>query len=296
MGSAHSIAESIVNAEISAGISVVQNVIVKNSVSIDNINEIDLKNCTLNVNQLNMGNYASIDMSTLSSAIMDSETQQDMRQAIKQAADAAAMNALGVTSSNSKAISNSITTISAAISNTMQAETSASGSGSNLFKCESSAVNVRIFNMKNLTDDVQNMTSTSKLISSAKQTAIQDITSQAKALSKGYDLGTLGMIALGVIAVLVLSYVMMVTKGVDVLIGTLTSFKFWFLLGLGGSVISLVFSSFYLSKTWPYKINDDDGNKKKLKAFGISMGISLCVVLGAGLGIYLSRDKQESTL
>ena len=296
MGGAFSKATTIVEAEINSALSVLQKTMSSSVSHITNINQLTIgPGCNFNVDEINMSNYATVEMSTLVEATMDAKFTQDVEAAVKQAADSAAKAGLGIASSESDAITRSITNISAAIVHTIQNIMQSDVINENILTCVGVNVNTRVLDMKNDVKVMMKSVTTSQEVVDAKQSAVLDIAQEVKSLAEGMD----PMAILGAIVVVVLVVIGAGLFGVNKVVDILISTKFWFLASLvamlGGATVDLLRIG-ASSSIWPYKKDATERNKNILIVSSIVGGIGLVGTVITGFMIKSQGGRPQVTL
>jgi hypothetical protein len=288
MGGSSSKATSIVENEIMSGLSVIQRTISSAKSTITSINELHVgAGCHIKADEINMGNYATVNMKTLTQSMMDAKFTQDIQEAIKQAADSAAKAGIGIAASDSEAISRSITNISAAVTHSIQNIVQSDVISENIFTCmDGSDVDVKIINLKNDVKALLDAVTSSQEVLDAKQSAVIDIAQEIKSLASGLDPTAL-------ISIVVLIFVLIgggAFFGVTKVVNLLTSTQFWFIVSLlgaaGGAAIDL--ARIGGDNVWPYKKGDDKRNKTILTFASIVGGVGL-------FGLFFTAPKVKNT-
>jgi hypothetical protein len=289
MGASESKAKAIVETMVNAGISVTQQVISENKTSISQINEIVMGGgCTINAKTLSMGNYAKVDMKSVTNAVMNSEFEQDVQNAIKQAADSAAKAGIGISSSESDSITRSVTSISTAVTNSVRNVMQTESTQHNTFKCkQGDEVNVVLFDMKNDIKTVSQMITSSEQVTQAQQSAKNDIAQEIKSLATGLDPTAL----IGIILAIVLVVGGGAFFGVNKAVNLLTSAQFWFIVSLVGTAGGLGLAMLRLGNgaVPPYKKDDKERNNAILIISLVVGGISAAAL--AVTGFMITRPK-----
>ena len=201
MGIASSRATNFVDNEIRSGVSVLQNIVTQNSSQITNINEVILNNCNITIDTWNLSNFAKVDMSAVTTAVMSSDLQQSVQEAIKNYADANAQGGLGIAISEGDAVTQSVVDISAAVTQAIQNSIKSITNNQNLFICNDSTVNARVINQTNITDVLTSVVTNAEQLTKVRQSTIAAITTEVKSKATGWDPTML--VALVVVIVLV---------------------------------------------------------------------------------------------
>jgi hypothetical protein len=189
MGIAESRASNFVDSEISQGFSALQTIMAQNSSAITSINEIIVgPGCKFKVDTLNMENFSKVNMSSVVSAVMSTDFAQQVQKNIKNFVDANAQAGLGIAVSDGDAVTNSITNLSIAVTQSIQNNINSAAASSNIFTCQQGGdVDIRVFNMKNAADEFLSMVTTAQQMTVARQYAVETITAEVKAKATGLD-------------------------------------------------------------------------------------------------------------
>jgi hypothetical protein len=283
MGGASSKATAIVDAEINSALSVMQNVVTENSSTVTQINQIVVgPGCVIKGDTLNMGNYAQINMSSMVSAIMKPDFEQDVQAAVSQAADAAAKAGLGIAAADSATITKSITTISAAITQSIRNTLSSTVNQQNLIPCQGGTIEYRVINMVNDMSAITKTVTEATQVTTARQSTIIDIAQEVKSLAEGLDPTMLALIGLAILLVVVGVGFVGAGKAVSILLKP----SFWMmvslLVGLAGTALALI--KLGGDGTWPYKVDEPEHNKTVLTIAGIMAGVGF---VGTGITGFL---------
>jgi hypothetical protein len=295
MGGSLAKAEGIVDAELTAAISVTMDVVTSIRTTVTNINQITISgNCELNIDTLNQGNIATLDMTSMTTAVMDNKFEQDVKQAVTQAADAAAKAALGIAASDSEAIMQSIILISTAVKSSVQNLVQTDVTNENIWGCaDQGHANIRIFNQTNAVSSITKAVTNTEQVTTATQTAVQDITQYIKSLATGLDPTILAVMAVAV----VLAIIGVSLFGVNKVANLLVTPQFWFVVSLtatlGASILDLI--KLTGLTVWPYSKDDADRNRAIFLISSIVGGAALLSTGITGYMVVKSKSQQATT-
>ena len=245
MGASQSKSEAIVNSLVDAGISVVKNTMSKTSTPITNINELDLTGCDgIVIDGLIMKNYAHVDVQSMIAAVSSTDVEQNIAKVMEAKAKSDSIAGLGLSSAQSKAVINSVTTLSAALSESISNMADASLTQMNRVSCggAKNAI-IKKVDMENKTEVFLKQVTESESVTSAKQKVKEEL--EAAGVSKAKGLDPTAMFAMGMIA-LVVVVAFFVFGGIGFAAQTLLSSSFWML----ASGVASMFLIYTISSKW----------------------------------------------
>lgn len=246
MGVGQSKAESIVESIVNSGISVVKTTMNKTTTPITNINEIDLTGCDgIVISDVTMKNFATVDVSSVVTALSDTELQQQIAKAMQAQAESEVIGGLGWQQSQVDSITKSITNLSTAVNESVSNMAEASTTQINRITCggAKNAI-VRKVDMENTTKLLLNMVTESESVTMAKAALEEDLAAQGVSKTKGFDPTMIIFLIVAIIAFFLFG-------GLGLIAKTLLSTSFWMIAcgAATGFFIYMIVSSW--TGTWP---------------------------------------------
>lgn len=250
MGVTQSKSKAIVQSVVNAGVEVMKRTMSETVTPVTSINQIDLSNChNMVITNIKQRNYVSVDVSSMVSALSDTEIAQDIAKAMKAQAESETVGGLGWSTSKAESIMSTVTNLSTAVTEEVSNVASASVAQINsVGNCGTEGGNMVIdgVDQENIAEVSVKMVTESKSVTTAMQKLQEELEALGVSKAKGWDPTMMVFLIVAVV-------IFFLFGGVGFVAKTLVSVSFW-MLACGVATcffIYMVISSY--TGTWPGK-------------------------------------------